>query len=347
MNILRHIDQLPIAPKWRAALIGLCLLVPCCVLELVYTITVNTPLYRDQIEPEIKATLSRTGAIFGTNAFWLSILFCLGLFIFNWIRFRQNYQLGSAFINFLVSFALIGSLGAAIQFQQWWLFCLSESFLLLTFIIVWRRTIPYYKSALQQYNNKNFEQALDFINQSAQARPNAWQVYHLRAQIQYGLGDLSAAQSDAEYAQRLKPNEFYIQSLLGQILLAQSLYQKSQVVLAEACRLNPRDMFVRLMLGRVYYRLDDYENARQILQAVVKEKMPASMSPVRAYYYLGRIFETQEKPEQARAAFENMVAYQAGLQIFKDFIASHATFPEAAADRADLEDIERRLPALP
>lgn len=344
MNILSRINNSSLSPTWRFTFLMICICAPLCLLSITCGIFTNTPIYTQKIEPGI-ISLRPVAALFSANALWLAILLWLGVLLVNWLRLRQNYSFASLFKNSLITLVVYSSFGAAIQFGQEWLSFLS---LLVLLILIWRNTIPFLKPALKQYQNKNFDQALALSNQAVQARPKNWQVYLMRASIQYELGNLSAAQSDSEQAIQLKPNEAASYATLGAILLAQSQYQPAKTAYLKAIQLNPKVVLNRLTLGRIHYRLGEYAEAIKVLQAALREKLPASIGkPIRANYCLGRSFEALNQPDQAQAAFQQMQTFRDDLKSFKEFLANHSTFPETAYDLADVEDIERRLSLQP
>jgi len=344
MNILRRIDKLPVAPKWRVAIIVFCIVAPCCLLSVTLSLISGGTVVNSSVGPAIQQPPNPTIEFFTTNALWLGILLWLGLVFINRIRLRENYSFINLLKDSLPTLAIYSSFGAAIQFQQGWLYGLGFLLLPVPYILLWRRNIPYYKPSLKQFHNKNFDQALLLSNQAVQARPKNWQVYILRASIQYELGNLSNAQSDCEQAIQLKPKETTAHTALGSVWLAQSQYQKSKAQFVEARRLKPKDPVIRWMLGRVHYRLEEYAQAAEELNAALQNKRsPLITTYIRAYYYLGRSLEALNQSEQAKAAFENMGIYKKDIERVQEFIANHVSFPETIADRADVENIERRL----
>lgn len=99
----------------------------------------------------------------------------------------------------------------------------------------------------------------------------------------------------------------------GQELYKLGRVPEAQIALERAIQLDPERGEARLMMGLIYAVFNRFPEAeKELLEA------ERSYDDVTLHYYLGRIYESMQRPDQARAQYDRALHYfPAGLEITK------------------------------
>jgi tetratricopeptide (TPR) repeat protein len=212
-------------------------------------------------------------------------------------------------------------------------------------VIAWlfASTPPHFRAAFKQFQAGDLDSALQLVNQTIQARPNAWEAYQLRSLICLCRTQVTDAEQDARVALRLKPNAHLNHSTLGQVYLIQGRYAEAKESFAAAWRLAPDYAMTHYNLGLAYYRLGEYADAVETLIVATKAGLPFVQYNFLAHYLLGRSLEALGQSSRAEAAYKSMTRFRGGLEKLIDEVCDKPDYPGIVAARADIADIERRL----
>ncbi len=151
------------------------------------------------------------------------------------------------------------------------------------------------------------------------------------------------AERDALKALELRPDAHPVHNTLGQLYLAGSQYERAAEAYSKAIDLSPKQALYHFHQGLALYRLGEARDAAEALAASTRLGLPDVMYELQAYYYLGRALEQNGEIEKAEEIFADMVKFADGLEVLKADLKQQPDFPELAALRADLRDMQRRL----
>lgn len=207
-------------------------------------------------------------------------------------------------------------------------------------------TVPLsYRMALRSFTRGNSETALDLVDKSIASRPTFWQSYQLRALIYLAGMQFGQAERDALKALELRPDAHPVHNTLGQLYLAGSQYERAAEAYSKAIDLSPKNSLYHFHQGLALYRLGEVREAAEAFAASTRLGLPDVTYELQAYYYLGRSLERNGEIEKAEEIFADMVKFKDGLETLKADLKQQPDFPELAALRADLRDLEKRLAA--
>lgn len=203
-----------------------------------------------------------------------------------------------------------------------------------------------YRMARRSFMRGNSELALDLVDKAITAKPLFWESYQLRSLIYLSAMQFGQAERDALKALELRPDAHPVYNTLGQLYLAGSQYDRAAEAYAKAIDLSPKHALYHYHQGLALYRLGDVREGAEALAASTRLGLPDVMYELQAYYYLGRALERNGEIEKAEEVFADMVKFKDGLEILKADLKDQPNFPELAALRADLRDMEKRLTAV-
>ncbi len=215
-------------------------------------------------------------------------------------------------------------------------------------LISWQRflTTPIsFRLARRAFLRGHLETALDLVDKAIGARPAFWESYQLRALIYLSGMQFAAAERDARRALELRPDAHPVYNTLGQLYLAESRYEAAHNAYSRAIDLSPKQALYHYHQGLALFRLGHARTSAEALAAATRLGLPHVTYELQAYYYLGRALEANGEIEKAEEVFADMVKFREGLDTLKDELKGQPDFPELAALRADLHDMEKRLSA--
>jgi tetratricopeptide (TPR) repeat protein len=205
-------------------------------------------------------------------------------------------------------------------------------------------TVPLsYRVARRQFFRGNLEMALDLVDKAIAARPGFWESYQLRALINLAGMQFDRAERDALKALELRPDAHPVHNTLGQLYLAESQYARAVEAYSKAVDLAPKQALYHYHQGLALYRLGNARDAAEALAASTRLGLPDVTYELQAYYYLGRALARNGEIEKAEEVFADMLKSKDGLDGLKSDLKQQPDFPELAALRADLRDLEKRL----
>jgi tetratricopeptide (TPR) repeat protein len=202
---------------------------------------------------------------------------------------------------------------------------------------------PHFRAAFKRFQAGDMDGALQLVNQTIQARPNAWEAYQLRSLIHLYRTQITDAEQDARIALRLKPNAHLNHNTLGQVLLIQGRYAEAKESFVAAWRLAPDYAETHYNLGLAHYRLGEYADAVEALTIATKAGLPFVQYTFAAHYLLGQSLEALGLSSRAEAAYKSMTRFRGGLEKLIAEVCDKPDYPGIVAARADIADIERRL----
>ena len=208
-------------------------------------------------------------------------------------------------------------------------------------------TVPIsYRMARRSFGRGNLELALDLVDKAIAARPGFWESYQLRSLIYLSAMQFGQAERDALKALELRPDAHPVHNTLGQLYLAGSQYERAAEAYSKAIDLSPKHALYHFHQGLALYRLGDVREAAEALAASTRLGLPDVTYELQAYYYLGRALERNGEIEKAEEVFADMVKFKDGVETLKADLRQQPDFPELAALRGDLRDMEKRLLAV-
>jgi len=207
-------------------------------------------------------------------------------------------------------------------------------------------TTPFsYRMARRSFMRGNLGLALDLVDKAIVARPAFWESYQLRALIYLSAMEFEQAERDALKALELRPDAHPAHNTLGQLYLAGSQYEHAADAYSKAIDLAPKHALYHYHQGLALYRLGVVRDAAEALAASTRLGLPDVSYELQAYYYLGRALERNGEIEKAEEIYADMATFKPGLEMLRAELKDQPDFPELAALRADLSDMERRLGA--
>lgn len=207
-------------------------------------------------------------------------------------------------------------------------------------------TVPFsYRMARRAFYRGQLEMALDLVDKAIAARPGFWESYQLRSLIYLSAMQFGQAERDALKALELRPDAHPAHNTLGQLYLAGGQYERAAEAYSKAIDLSPKHALYHYHQGLALYRMGQVRDAAEALAASTRLGLPDVTYELQAYYYLGRALERNGEIEKAEEIFADMVKFKDGLEILRADLRQQPDFPELAALRADLSDLEKRLAA--
>ena len=152
--------------------------------------------------------------------------------------------------------------------------------------------------------------AIEFLPDDYISKPFNRTVIHARLKKQLekkeNLGDIARAMADKNYKKALQyceallgnnpPNRLDLLKIKGELLIKLASYDKAADMYEEI--IEERDIpWAYLALGKVRYLQEDYEEALEVFQGLVKE----NSSNVAAYDWLAKTYEAMGEDKQAQA----------------------------------------------
>jgi len=166
----------------------------------------------------------------------------------------------------------------------------------------------------QNYLELNWlEPARPLLETSLKLDPNSTAGQMEMAHYLFQSGNPNQAISQMQAIHRKATDDAVAANLLGQYYLAMHKYPAAETVLRETLRLQPSDRDLQVELAFVLMQQNRPEvlpEAIALLQGVIA----SGQRQVEAYTWLGRIYENQNRTEEAIAAYQNAVRLQSSFE---------------------------------
>lgn len=275
----------------------------------------------------------------------VSAIIAVGLVVYLvWYQRRLNMTSGERIFSLLLAVPAIAgiTLGMIRGEAVYAITGVSGSLLLLA--LQRALSVPFsYRMARRSFSRGNSELALDLVDKAIDARPTFWESYQLRSLIYLSAMQFGQAERDALKALELRPDAHPVHNTLGQLYLASSRYERAVEAYSKAIDLSPKHALYHFHQGLALYRLGEVREAAEALAASTRLGLPDVSYELQAYYYLARALEQNGEIEKAEEIYADMVKFRDGLEIIKADLKEQPEFPELAALRADLRDMQKRL----
>lgn len=144
----------------------------------------------------------------------------------------------------------------------------------------------------QQSNN---ETALRLIDQLITINKEFYPAWALKARLQSTLGDISNAITTTEKGLKQFKNDKALALLKARLHIKNKNIPMARDTFKSITEHHPHDAQVLLPLALTHLELEEFEEAKQILQAMLKLQQMEN----EAHYYLGRIAQAEQQLDQA------------------------------------------------
>ena len=263
------------------------------------------------------------------------------LFLAFWTR-KSNWRLRLIALLFALP-ALAGIAYGVIQgTAQWMVIGVGLTFLLL--VVQRAFSVPTsYRVAARRFQVGDFEQALNLVNKSINARPDFAESYQLRAMIRFAYKQFAKAEEDIRQAIALQPKAHHHYNTLGQIFLAESRYEEAIPVYEQATELDDRVAMHHYHLGLAHYRLGHFRQAAESLSTATRKTLPLSEHNLLAHYLLSRSLRKIKQKKLAATAVEMMHNYADGIDRLEARLAEQAEYEHVIKLRQEAAEIRKLL----
>lgn len=164
----------------------------------------------------------------------------------------------------------------------------------------------HYARAERLLNERQYELAAAELRRAIELKPDFPEAHYRLAQILfYAFGDVKGAIAEFQTAIAKGYPHPAIHYELAKIFLDAELFEDAIAQCGEAIRKGYETPAVYLELGRAYLAKGEWERAEQELRRAIELSAPVEF-PM-AHYYLGEVYERQQKLAQAIAEFETYV----------------------------------------
>jgi len=168
------------------------------------------------------------------------------------------------------------------------------------------RAEEHYARAERLLAERQYELAAAELRRAIERKPDFPEAHYRLAQVLfYALGDVKGAIAEFQTAIAQGYPHPAVHYELGKVFLEADLFDDAIARLNEAVRAGYETPAVRLELGRAHLAKGEWERAEQELQRAIELSAPVEF-PL-AHYYLGEVYERQQKWAQAIAQFETYV----------------------------------------
>ena len=157
--------------------------------------------------------------------------------------------------------------------------------------------VCYYK-ALAQYKAGDTKAAIKTYDGLIDYDAKNWEAYYLRGSVYLADGQLEACLKDYEQAVSLHDSDAELYGNISENLQNAGKTEEAQKYLEQGLKLKPSSAADYESLGKLYQIKGDTENAVQMLTKAAEQGADS------AYLTLGQLYSSQDKKEDAQAAFQ-------------------------------------------
>lgn len=144
----------------------------------------------------------------------------------------------------------------------------------------------YYKVAVQLYEEGNYINAIDILQESVNFNKRNYEAYNLLGRSYLKIEKTTESKKYLIYAIRLKSNYFDPIIALGTAYEKDNEVEKAINMYKKAEKMRPGDFGVHFGLGRVYYKIGDFEKSLDELLKAEKK----NLNNYELQYLLGSIY---------------------------------------------------------
>ena len=157
--------------------------------------------------------------------------------------------------------------------------------------------VCYYK-ALAQYKSGDTKAAIKTYDELVDYDKKNWEVYYLRGSVLLADGQPDACLKDYDKAVSLNDSDAELYGHISENLQNAGRTQEAQKYLEQGLKLKPSSASDYENIGKLYVIKGDTENAVKMLTQA------ADKGADRAYLALGKLYTSEKKTEDAKAAFQ-------------------------------------------
>ena len=157
--------------------------------------------------------------------------------------------------------------------------------------------VCYYK-ALAQYKSGDTKAAIKTYDGLVDYDKKNWEVYYLRGSVLLADGQPDACLKDYDKAVSLNDSDAELYGHISENLQNAGRTQEAQKYLEQGLKLKPSSASDYENIGKLYVIKGDTENAVKMLTQA------ADKGADRAYLALGKLYTSEKKMEDAKAAFQ-------------------------------------------
>lgn len=129
-------------------------------------------------------------------------------------------------------------------------------------------------------------------------------VYTVRWEVNYNLGNYDAAMQDVRAGMLIRPNDSYFQFAAANIYRGQKNYREALEGYKKLAQNAPNDADLQYFIALTSYHLGDYtEQGRAAAEAIKKN----TKYPGEAWFYAGDAFQKAKKDDEAIDAYERAI----------------------------------------
>jgi thioredoxin-like negative regulator of GroEL len=161
------------------------------------------------------------------------------------------------------------------------------------------------RHALGTLSDKDLEARLSTRASEESSPKSAASAHRALARLMREKGQLDQAKAELLKGRQMDPDNREIMLDLADLDISSGDLDGADDLIAKVLQSQPDHRRAKQLKGVVLFRRDRLEEARVILE----ESLALNPSPELAHYYLGRIFETQGKTEQALEHYKAALKY--------------------------------------
>ncbi len=200
-----------------------------------------------------------------------------------------------------------------------------------------------YLIASRNFQQGNYERALNLINKSIESRPDFPESYQLRASIRMIYKQFAKAELDAKHAISLQPNAHSNYNTLGQIYLAESKYDQAYEMFDKATSLDDSIAMNQYHKGLAAYRLGKHQLASEALSLSTKKTLPLIEYDLLSHFYLYKSLMKIKQNKTAETAVETMQKFAEGVPFVEEMVEQNPENPHIKLLGKDLKEIKKLL----
>ncbi len=142
---------------------------------------------------------------------------------------------------------------------------------------------------------KNNQTALELVNKLIDQNEDYYPAWTLKARLHATQGDVATALSATEDALELFPGDKAFSILKARLLIKNKDIKKARDVFLTLTKQHPRDSHILLPLALTQLELQEFDDA----QASLEKLLTLGTMQDEAHYYLGRIAQLKNEPQNA------------------------------------------------
>lgn len=162
--------------------------------------------------------------------------------------------------------------------------------------------LGYYLSAVVNYDEKKYEEALQFIAKALEINPQHTKSYLLKGQILEKLNRNDEALAAYENSVKIEPDYEIGWDRIGLLYYNQKNYAKALEAYQKVISVNPKNMRAYEKIGQIYIDMNDYPNALTYLKKVTEN--PDEAKNPRTWLRLAQVLNNLGECQQAKEATE-------------------------------------------